>query len=139
MKGIALALLAGVLFALGLVVSGMTTPRTITAFLDVTGDWDPTLAFVMASAIGVHAPFAWLARRRHRPLLDTKYHLPETQRIDIPLVGGSILFGIGWGLSGYCPGPALVSLGGGSLGVIVFVAAVVGGTLIVSFTRRPGR
>ncbi|MEJ7601294.1 MAG: DUF6691 family protein [Kofleriaceae bacterium] len=138
MKAIALAILAGALFAVGLVVSGMTTPRTITAFLDVTGDWDPTLAFVMAGAIGVHAPLAWLARRRERPLFDTRFYVPDGRRIDAPLVGGSILFGIGWGLSGYCPGPALVSLRAGAIEVIVFMGTVISGTLVTVALRRRG-
>ena len=125
MKTIALAALAGALFALGLVISGMTTPRTVTAFLDFTGAWDPQLAFVMAGAIAVHAPIVWFLRRRSRPLLDTRFHVPEQEQIDARLVGGSALCGIGWGLSGYCPGPALVSVGGGGLGVLVFAGAMI--------------
>ena len=136
MKSIALAAVAGALFALGLVISGMTTPRTVTAFLDVTGAWDPQLAFVMAGAIVVHAPIVWLLRRRKRPLLDARFHWPADQQIDARLVGGSALFGIGWGLSGYCPGPALVSLGGGAVGVIVFLGAVVVGILITAAGLR---
>jgi uncharacterized membrane protein YedE/YeeE len=135
-KSIALAAVAGALFALGLVISGMTTPRTVTAFLDVTGAWDPQLAFVMMGAIAVHAPIVWLLRRRTRPLFGTRFHWPERQQIDAQLVGGAALFGIGWGLSGYCPGPALVSAGGGGLGVLVFLAAVVVGILVTTAGLR---
>ena len=138
MKTIVFAAIAGALFALGLVISGMTTPRTVTAFLDVTGAWDPQLAFVMAGAIAVHAPVVWLMRRRSRPLLDAKFHWPEQQRIDARLVGGSALFGIGWGLSGYCPGPALVSAGGGAMPVLVFVGAVIVGMLVTTAALRHG-
>ena len=136
MKSIALAAVAGALFALGLVISGMTSPRTVTAFLDVTGAWDPQLAFVMAGAIAVHAPIVWLMKRRTRPLFGSRFHWPEAQQIDVQLVGGSALFGIGWGLSGYCPGPALVSAGGGGLGVLVFLAAVVVGMLVTAAALR---
>ena len=116
------ATIAGVLFALGLVISGMTTPAKITAFLDIGGAWDPTLAFVMAAAIGVHAPLARVARGRRAPLFDTAFHWPTLRTIDPALAAGAVIFGVGWGLSGYCPGPALVSLGTGAVPVLVFVA-----------------
>jgi len=121
---IVIAAIAGVLFALGLVISGMTTPAKITAFLDVGGAWDPTLAFVMAAAIAVHAPLVRLARGRRAPLFDAAFHWPTLRTIDPALVAGAAIFGVGWGLSGYCPGPALVSLGTGATPVLVFVGAM---------------
>ena len=127
MKGIVVAALAGVLFALGLALSGMTDPARVTGFLDVGRAWDPTLAFVMCGAILAHAPIVRLVRRRASPVFDTRFHWPHALRIEPALVAGAAVFGIGWGLSGYCPGPALVSLGAGARGVIVFVACMVGG------------
>ncbi len=121
------SVVAGVLFALGLVISGMTTPAKISAFLDIGGAWDPSLAFVMAAAIGVHAPLVRLVRGRRAPLFDTAFHWPTKHTIDPALVGGAAIFGVGWGLSGYCPGPALVSLGTGATPVLVFVAAMAAG------------
>ena len=115
------AFLAGVIFAIGLCLSGMTQPGKVIAFLDVTGDWDPSLAFVMMGAIGVHVFFA-----RRRPAVAAKV-LPVTPRLLI----GSALFGIGWGLGGYCPGPALVSLVALAPVTLAFVAAMVVGMLLV--------
>ena len=135
MKGIILAAAAGVLFGVGLLVSGMTVPAKVTGFLDVGGAWDPSLAFVMAAAIGVHAPLAALVRRRARPLFGDRFHLPPQAAIDLPLVAGAAIFGVGWGLSGYCPGPAIVSLGSGALGVLVFVAAFVVATALTRLRR----
>ncbi len=125
-----LAAIAGALFALGLVVSGMVDPGRVTAFLDVTGNWDPTLAFVMAGAICVHAPLARIVRRRSAPIFDSKFHLPARTKLEPRLVAGAALFGIGWGLSGYCPGPALVSLGSAAVPVLVFLGAMIGGVVI---------
>ncbi len=122
-----IAAISGALFALGLVISGMTDPGRVTAFLDVTRHWDPTLAFVMAGAIAVHAPLGRMVRRRRAPIFDAKFHLPKRTSIEPCLVLGASLFGVGWGLSGYCPGPALVSLGTSATPVLVFVAAMVGG------------
>ena len=130
MKGWVVAAISGAVFALGLVISGMTDPGRVTAFLDVTGHWDPTLAFVMGGAILVHAPLARLVRRRGAPVFDSKFHLPERKKIEPRLVIGAGLFGIGWGLSGYCPGPALASLGTAATPLLVFLAAMVGGIAI---------
>ena len=118
------ALIAGALFGTGLVVSQMVNPARVLGFLDVTGTWDPTLAFVMGGALCVSIPAYWLVRRRSRPALDTTFHLPPPGRIDRPLVAGAVLFGIGWGLAGFCPGPALTALGGGQKGALIFVAAM---------------
>lgn len=127
MKPLLTSFVAGALFALGLVVSGMTDPARVTAFLDVTGAWDPSLALVMASAVAVHAgPVQW-ALRRGRPLLDDRLHLAPFTRVDAPLLVGSALFGVGWGLAGYCPGPALVAAGGGSGPGLLFTGAMLAG------------
>lgn len=130
MKGWVIAAISGAVFALGLVVSGMVAPGRVTAFLDVTGNWDPTLAFVMAGAICVHAPLARIVRRRSAPIFDTRFHLPERTKLEPRLVAGAALFGVGWGLSGYCPGPALVSLGSAAAPVLVFLGAMIGGVAI---------
>src|SRR5690606_29474119 len=106
------ATVAGVVFALGLALGGMTLPSRVIAFLDVTGDWDPSLALVMLGAVAVYAPgYRWLLRRRSAPLHAPRYQIPETRTLDLRLVAGSALFGLGWGLAGYCPGPGLVSAG----------------------------
>ena len=133
------AVLAGALFAFGLAISGMADPAKVTAFLDVTGHWDPTLAFVMFGAIAVHLPFVRLAKQRARPLFGDVFHWPDLKQIDGKLVVGSAVFGVGWGLSGYCPGPALVSLGRASAGTFVFVLAMCAGIAITRFaTSRWG-
>ncbi|MDX2088766.1 MAG: DUF6691 family protein [Kofleriaceae bacterium] len=121
------AVVAGALFALGLIVSGMADPANVTGFLDVTGDWNPALALVMGGAIAVHAPFVRLARARRAPLYDAAFHWPQRRRIDPALVVGAGLFGIGWGLSGYCPGPALVSAGTGTPAIFTFLLAMFAG------------
>lgn len=132
-------ILVGALFAIGLALSGMTDPAKVVAFLDVTGRWarwDPTLAFVMAGAIAMHAPFVRLARARATPIAAPVFHAPAATRIDPAVVLGSALFGIGWGLSGYCPGPALVSLGRGSPGLFVFVGAMIAGIAGTRYVLR---
>ncbi len=144
MKGIVLAAIAGVLFGIGLLVSGMAVPAKVTGFLDVGGAWDPSLAFVMAGAIAVHAPLAALVRRRARPLFGARVPRPPPSAIDVPLVAGAAIFGIGWGLSGYCPGPAIVSLGRGALETLVFVGALAVATALTRSSRtvpgaRPSR
>lgn len=101
--------LCGVLFAVGLGVAGMTQPAKIIAFLDITGEWDPSLMFVMAGAVGVNIVLYRFTLKRGRPLLDTEFTIPSRRHINGRLLGGAALFGVGWGLSGYCPGPAWVS------------------------------
>lgn len=123
-----IALLTGVIFGVGLLISGMATPAKVIAFLDVGGAWDPALAFVMAGAIGVHAPLVWLARRRKAPWFAATFHWPTVRDIDPALIAGAAIFGVGWGISGYCPGPALVSLGSGTTSILVFVGAMLVGT-----------
>jgi uncharacterized protein len=128
-KAIITAIIAGALFAIGLAISGMTEPAKVTGFLDVTGAWDPSLAFVMAAAIAVHLPLVRLARQRQAPLFDRAFHWPTRRDIDAKLVAGAAIFGVGWGLSGYCPGPALTSLVAGGVPVLVFIGAMLVGLL----------
>lgn len=121
------ALSAGLLFGLGLVLSRMNDPRVVLGFLDVSGAFDPTLLFVLAGAVSVTTmAFRWVLRRP-RPVLDDRFHLPAARAIDPQLVLGAALFGIGWGLAGYCPGPALVALGGGLHEALYFVPAMLAG------------
>jgi uncharacterized membrane protein YedE/YeeE len=117
----AVRVVAGLVFALGLGLSGMTQPAKIRAFLDVTGAWDPSLAFVMIGAVGVYFAVERLTRGRLHP------RPPLVQGIDARLVVGAVIFGVGWGLSGFCPGPAIVSIGGGVGAALWFVPAMVAG------------
>jgi uncharacterized protein len=127
MKSTLSSLGAGLLFGIGLGLSGMTQPAKVIAFLDVLGAWDPSLMFVMMGAIAVHYGLGRWIRRRERPLLDTRFHLPTATRVDVKLVAGSAVFGLGWGLAGFCPGPAIVNLGSGALSAFVFVGAMAAG------------
>jgi hypothetical protein len=131
------ALASGVLFGVGLAISGMTLPAKVLGFLDVAGDWDPSLALVMAGAITVHFLGARLALGRAAPLFDASFHLPTRRDVDARLVGGAALFGVGWGLAGYCPGPALVSLVTGALPVVVFVATMAAGMILHDRLTQP--
>jgi uncharacterized membrane protein YedE/YeeE len=134
-KTIVAAALAGVLFAVGLLVSGMVMPAKVIGFLDVGGAWDPSLLFVMAAALAVYTPIARIVRQRPRPVLDTRFHMPTASAIDLPLVAGAAIFGVGWGLSGYCPGPAVVAAGAGASEVLVFLATMLAGMIAVRVTR----
>ncbi len=122
------SLACGVIFGAGLLVSGMTQPAKVLSFLDVLGPWDPTLAFVMAAALGVSSAGFALARRAAAPIFAAGHQWPARKGIDSALVVGSLLFGAGWGLVGLCPGPAIENLATRSPGVIVFVLAMVAGT-----------
>ena len=117
----------GLIFGFGLLISGMTQPAKVLGFLDIFGRWDPTLAFVMAAALVVSGIGFALVRQRRRPVLAAQYLWPKRTDIDRPLVVGSVLFGIGWGLVGLCPGPALVNLAGLMPSVMVFVLAMAAG------------
>jgi len=130
------AFLAGLLFGGGLILSGMSNPAKVLAFLDVAGTWDPSLLFVMLGAILVAAVAFRFARTRVQPLFGSQIHVPGARRIDTPLVLGSITFGIGWGLVGYCPGPALTALAVGGRSTLLFVAAMVAGMAIFEVTER---
>ncbi|HZO02924.1 MAG TPA: YeeE/YedE family protein [Burkholderiales bacterium] len=130
------ALLAGLVFGAGLILSGMTDPGKVIGFLDLAGRWDPSLAFVMGGAILVGVFAFALARRRSRAFLGGAMHLPQRRDIDARLVAGSVVFGIGWGLAGFCPGPALVSFGSGVDQAAVFVAAMLGGMVLYHAAER---
>ena len=121
------SLLAGLVFGLGLIVSGMANPAKVLGFLDLAGAWDPSLAFVMGGAVGVGMVAFFVARRRTLSWLGTPMQLPAARGIDRRLVGGSLLFGIGWGVAGFCPGPALVAVGMGSVKALLFVGAMLVG------------
>ncbi|MDX1702663.1 MAG: DUF6691 family protein [Altererythrobacter ishigakiensis] len=137
MRQLALSLLSGSLFGAGLAISGMMDPSRVRGFLDITGSWDPTLAFVMGGATVVMA-IAWLVQRRmQRPLTETEFALPGTQLIDRRLISGAVLFGVGWGLAGLCPGPAIASLAVNPLPAAVFVGAMIGGMSLFKLVDRP--
>lgn len=133
------SLLAGLVFGLGLIVSGMANPAKVLGFLDLTGRWDPSLAFVMAGAIAVAMVAFALARKRTSSILGAEMRLPSKRSIDRRLVGGSLLFGVGWGIAGFCPGPALVSLGMGQIKGLVFVAAMLAGMDVFELLERRKR
>jgi hypothetical protein len=128
-KQVGSAFLSGVVFAVGLAVAGMTQPAKVVGFLDFFGDWDPSLAVVMGSAVAVHLAVYRLVMKRPSPLLGGTFAIPTRRDISPQLVGGSILFGVGWGLGGYCPGPGIVSLSTGGAAALTFVGAMAIGML----------
>ncbi len=128
--------LIGLLFGLGLLLSGMTDPAKVLGFLDLFGLWDPSLALVMAGAIGVGFFAFALIKHRTTNLLGGTLHLPKAQQIDRRLLIGGLVFGVGWGLAGFCPGPALVSTAAGEIKALVFVAAMVAGMFVYSWVDR---
>lgn len=130
------ALLSGLLFGLGLIISGMANPAKVIGFLDITGSWDPSLGFVMLGAIAVTFFAFKLAKSRSLTYTGLALKLPTTQTLDIRLVLGSIIFGIGWGLAGYCPGPALASILTGYLDPVLFVIAMVIGMGIYEILQK---
>lgn len=127
---------SGLLFGAGLVVSGMTDPANILAFLDIAGDWNPALAVVMATAIAVAMPAFVLVKKRRKTLLGEAADIANRAPVDRLLVGGSILFGVGWGLSGVCPGPGLIIAASGIPSALVFVGGVTVGTLLATAWSR---
>lgn len=130
------SLLAGLVFGLGLIVSGMANPAKVLGFLDLTGAWDPSLALVMAGAIAVSF-FAFLfARNRAHSLIGADMKLPGARQIDRRLIGGSLLFGIGWGVAGFCPGPGLVGVGLGEVKALVFVTAMLFGMVVFELLEQ---
>ncbi len=133
---VVLAAASGALFGVGLLISGMTQPAKVVGFLDVLGAWDPSLAFVIGGAIAVYSVLFRLTRGRSQPWLDVKFHLPTRSDIDLPLIAGAALFGVGWGLGGLCPGPGLVAAASGSLPALAFVAAMLVGMLLQHRTSR---
>lgn len=134
-----ISFVAGIVFALGLGIGGMTQPAKVTAFLDFTGNWDPSLAFVMMGAIGVHAVLYRVIRARPSPVFAAAFSIPARKDIDPRLIGGAALFGLGWGLGGFCPGPALTAVASGKSSVLIFVGAMVGGMLLHKWITTPTR
>ena len=130
------ALLSGALFGLGLAMSGMTDPRIVLGFLDVFGDFDPTLAFVLGGAVTTTGLLFRLVLRRGSPVLADTFQLSNLKQVDRKLLGGAALFGIGWGIAGYCPGPALAGLGIGSVEALWFIPAMLAGILLHRVVNR---
>ena len=126
----------GLLFGMGLILSGMTDPSKVLGFLDLFGAWDPSLALVMGGAIAVGFFAFALAKKRATNFLGGSLFLPQSNQIDKPLVVGAVLFGAGWGLAGFCPGPAIVSLTTGELKAVVFVGFMIGGMFIYEIVSR---
>ena len=131
--------LIGLVFGLGLILAGMTDPGKVIGFLDLFGQWDPSLALVMGGAIVVGAGAFAMARQRSTAFLGGAMQLPTSSQLDRRLVIGSLVFGAGWGLAGFCPGPALVSLGAGQPKAVVFVLAMVAGMALFEIAERVGR
>lgn len=130
-----ISLLAGLLFGLGLIISGMTNPAKVQNFLDLFGSWDPSLAFVMGGAIAVGLPGFKLAERMNKPLFADSFFKPTRSEIDKRLIGGAVLFGIGWGIGGFCPGPAITSVFSAETGVLIFVSAMLVGMLGIKLSQ----
>jgi uncharacterized membrane protein YedE/YeeE len=130
------ALVAGLLFGAGLLVSGMTNPANVLGFLDIFGEWRPQLAFVMGAAVVTAAPSFWFVRRSQRSLLGAPVDLPDRRRIDKLLLAGATMFGVGWGLSGICPGPGIVLLASGHGMAYLFMGAVIAGMWLVHLIRN---
>jgi uncharacterized protein len=131
--------LIGVVFGSGIVVSGMANPAKVINFFDVAGSWDPSLAFVMGGALVVTAVGYRIVFGRARPLFEGRFVLPTARNLDARLIGGSAVFGVGWGIAGFCPGGALPALGTGRIEVILFVAALIGGIFAAKFLQNLSR
>lgn len=127
------AIVAGALFGAGLVLSGMTDPERVLGFLDVFGAFDPTLAFVLGGAVSVTVIAFRFALRLHKPLIADRFEIPQSQAIDARLIAGAAVFGIGWGLAGYCPGPAVAGLASGSSEAPWFCGAMIAGSAIYAW------
>ena len=135
MRDVIAGVSTGFLFGLGLCLSQMTDPAVVQGFLDLAGAWDPTLVFVMAGGVAVTFFGYRFVLKRPRPLWAAKFSLPTATALDAPLLSGAAIFGVGWGLSGYCPGPAVVSLASGRRDVILFVIAMLAGMIAVRWMR----
>jgi uncharacterized membrane protein YedE/YeeE len=127
MKSLLPAIVVGLIFGAGLALSDMINPARVLAFLDVAGDWDPTLAFVLGGALIPSAIGYWLSRRMKRPLFDQQFRIPQNRTVEPKLLAGAAIFGIGWGLAGFCPGPAIAALGFGLWQPWLFVLAMLAG------------
>lgn len=136
MKSLGASFASGALFAAGLGVAGMTKPSKVVGFLDLFGAWDASLAFVMIGAIAVHLVAHRLILRRRSPLFDIRFHLPTRKDIDLRLVLGAALFGVGWALGGFCPGPGLVAAASGAIPAVLFVVGMTAGAKIEHFVAR---
>ena len=123
------ALFSGLIFGTGLILSGMINPAKVQNFLDIFGQWDPSLAFVMGGAIAVTLPGYKLLKKMHKPLFSVAFHWPTRTDLDVRLVTGAAIFGIGWGLGGLCPGPALTVLSTGGPAIVIFVIAMLAGVI----------
>lgn len=133
------AFFVGLLFGFGLILSGMTDPAKVIGFLDLAGAWNPTLAFVMGGAIVVGSAGFALAKKRQRSVLGAPMQLPKTTQLDKRLLLGSLAFGVGWGIAGFCPGPAIVSAAAGQPKAWLFVAAMLAGMALYSFIESRGK
>lgn len=127
------AFICGAVFAIGLALAGMTQPLKIIGFLDVFGSWDPSLVFVLASAVGVYYISFQLVVKRKRPLVGPKFHIPTRKDVDVRSITGGLLFGAGWGISGLCPGPILTTLGTGTIPVLVLMLTMIIGLYAVPY------
>ena len=136
MRNVAIAFLTGFLFSIGLGISGMTKPEKVQGFLDIFGNWDPSLLFTIAGAIFVYATVFRISKKIHKPFFAPKFFVPTKREMDPKLLGGSTLFGFGWGLSGYCPAPAIVAAGGGVTPVLVFLFSMLLGMWFFSITDK---
>lgn len=139
MKSVAIGFAAGLLFGAGLAIARMTDPRVVLAFLDVTGDWNPSLLLVMAGAASTFGAIYWFTRRRGSPFASPALRIPDERPLDARLFVGTTLFGVGWGLVGLCPGPALTALFGGNGSGRVFVVAMLAGIALAPGVRPVGR
>ena len=136
MKRAVVAFVCGLVFGAGLIISQMSNPAKVIGFLDITGDWDPSLALVMGGAVAVFGVFYRLALRQGTPLFAPRFALPEKNSLETPLILGALIFGVGWGLGGFCPGPAIVSAAFGDSRVWAFVAAMITGMLVYRIGLR---
>jgi uncharacterized membrane protein YedE/YeeE len=139
MNVIIASLLSGLLFGFGLIVSGMSNPARVLNFLDFSANWDATLAFVMGGAIAIAAPGIYWVRKRNKPLFADNFDIPTSKVIDSKLITGSAMFGVGWGISGFCPGPAVVAIATMQSDVLLFVGAMVVGMLAQHFVTAKGK
>lgn len=134
-----IAFIAGLLMSFGMAVSKMIDPQKVLSFLDVTGSWDPSLALVMAGALTVYSIGFYFVMKKPAPIFEKAFYLPKQQPIDRPLLIGAALFGIGWGMVGYCPGPALSAISSLSSGTLGFIVAMIVGWLLARFVKLPTR
>lgn len=136
---IVVSLIAGLVFGIGIMVSGMASPAKVLNFFDVAGTWDPSLMFVMGGALITTLVGYQLVFKKNRPISDQSFHLPTKSDIDFRLVGGSAIFGIGWGIAGFCPGGAIPAIGTGRAEVLVFAGALIAGILITRLALQLGK